>query len=178
MFEISLFEDENEIMKKACGIHMSRYITHTCFKWTVLATTTYEKTICTKALVACERDERLVILAMKGKIKSRKKMGVELNFKEVALLPRKWFYVYDHENADNYYAAIVDDGVIAFHEDLDFLLWFVGRDWRFYYKKHYKGDIVFLLGHYITEYIELEEFKKKFGIDLRNCKSICFAETQ
>mgnify|MGYP001770619462 CR=1 FL=1 len=173
MFEISLFDDENEIMKKACGIHMSRYIVHTCSGWAVLATATYEKVICTRALVACERDGKLVILAMKSKIKTRK---VEANFREVALLPRKWFYVYDHENADNYYATIVDDGVIAFHEDLDFLLWFVGKDWRYYYKKYYKGDIAFLLDRYISEYIKLEEFKRKFGIDLRNCKPVCFAE--
>jgi hypothetical protein len=176
MDEIAFIEDEKEIMKKACNIHMCKLITHACFKWAVIATTAYEKVICTKALVACERNDKLVILAMERKIKSQKKIEVETNFKEVAFLPRKWFYVYNHENADNYYATIVDDSIVAFHEGLDFLLWFVKKNWRYYYKKHYKDDIVFLLGHYISEYIELEEFKKKFGIDLRNCKPVCFAE--
>ena len=168
-----LLSKEKENVEKMYGC---KVIASTCLEW--VTTHDFERIICVKALVAGERDNRLVILVAKRKIKRQKKTTVTTEYEPVASLPRKWFYVYDHENADNYYATIVDDGVIAFHENLDFLLWFVRKNWRYYYKKHYKGDIVFLLGHYISEDRELEEFKRKFGIDLRNCKPFCFAETQ
>jgi len=172
-----LLDKEKEDVEK---MYRCKVIADTCLEWVIIERikTHDSKTICTKALVAGERDNRLIILTAKRKIKYQKEPTVTTEYETVASLPRKWFYVYDHENADNYYATIVDDGIVAFHEDLDFLLWFVRKNWRYYYKKYYKGAIVFLLGHYISEYIELDEFKKKFGIDLRNCKPFCFAERQ
>jgi len=179
-----LSKEEKENLEK---IFEGKVIASTCFDWVI----TYDLgRICTKAFVAGEKDDRLIILAGKRRIIHRKETKVTTEYEPVALLPRKWFKVYEVNQINKvlggeprefkYYVAIVDDGVVALYDKLDILLsLLVGNKWQYHYKKQYKGAIVYLLEHYITEHIEMDDFKRKFGIDLRNCwlrKPFCKAE--
>jgi hypothetical protein len=178
-----LSKEEKENLEK---IFEGKVIASTCFDWVI----TYDLgRICTKSFVAGEKDNRLIILAGKRRIIHRKETTVTTEYEPVALLPRKWFKVYEVRQINKvlggeprefkYYAVIVDDGDVAFYDDLDFLLNLVKSKWQYHYKKQYKGAIAYLLEHYISEHIEMDDFKKKFGVDLRKCwHSMPFCETE
>jgi len=73
--------------------------------------------------------------------------------------------------------TFVKNDLIVYHEDLDFLLRYLKRHYGvFYYASYYKRDICAYLNETIIQEISIDEFKKRYCIDLRKCinKPWCF----
>ena len=79
---------------------------------------------------------------------------------------------YDHEIADNYYAVFLDENVVAVHDTVYGLLRLLRKKDVFFYDRRYEDYIVYLL-KLLSEYIETDEFQKRYGIEPKKCKPIC-----
>ena len=124
---------------------------------------------CRKAIVAVYDDDGSLTVFLAQSVYNHNFFD---RYNEIARLPSLWFYVYDHETAENYYAVFLDKNTVAVHEDIYHLMKLLKKKGVFYYVSYYEDYIAYLLKR-LSEYIETDEFQKKYGIDLRKCKPLC-----
>ena len=133
---------------------------------------------CSKGFSTVERNNTITIYLVQQSMAGKE---LKLRERKIAQLPRQWFYVYDSKTKESFYITFVDNDLFVYHEDLDFLLRYLKRYYgSFYYVSYYKRDICAYLKERIIQEFSIDEFKKRYCIDLRKCinKPWCFFGTE
>ena len=134
---------------------------------------------CSKGFNTVEHNDTITIYLVQQSVMGEGKLIIKE--REIAQLPRQWFYVYDSKTKESFYMTFVNNNEFVYHEDLDFLLRYLKRHYgNFYYVSYYKLDIYAYINEKIAQEISMDEFKKRYCIDLRKCinKPWCFFDTE